>query len=91
MVRPEDGFQYYTYDLLYVDDILCISHNGVQVLEELDYYFNMKPGSIEGPYICLGGKMHKTILPNGVKVWGISPSKYVQEAVRNLEAELEEC
>ena len=45
----------------------------------------MKPGLIGDPDIYLGGKLRKTTLPKGVHAWGISSSKYVQEAVRNME------
>ena len=31
-IRPEDGVQYYSYLLFYVDDILCIHHNADAVL-----------------------------------------------------------
>ena len=34
----------------------------------------------------LGAKLRLTKLPNGIVAWGISASKYVQEAVRNIEA-----
>ena len=83
--RPEDGQKYYAYVLLYVDDALSIHHNGATVLQQIDYFFRMKPGSIGDPDIYLGGKLRKTTLPNGVHAWGISSSKYVQEAVRNVE------
>ena len=33
----------------------------------------------------LGAKIRKIKMPSGVYAWGISPSKYVQEAVRNCE------
>ena len=84
-VRPEDGFQYYSYVLIYVDDCLAIHHDAVGVLTELDYYFKMKPGSIGDPDIYLGAKLRKTTLPNGVEAWGLSPSKYVQDAIANVE------
>jgi hypothetical protein len=61
----------------------------VTALNELDYYFTMKPGSIGDPDIYLGGKLRETTLANGVKAWGISPSKYIQEVVRNTEGYLE--
>ena len=32
MVRPEDGFEYYAYVLIYVDDILVIDHIADTVL-----------------------------------------------------------
>jgi len=85
VVRPEDGVKYYAYILLYVDDCLCIHHDAVAALQELDKYFQMKPGSIGDPDIYLGTKLRKVILDNGVYAWGASPSKYVQDAVANVE------
>jgi hypothetical protein len=71
--------------LAYVDDLLCVNHDAMSALNELDYYFKMKPGSIGDPDIYLGGKLRKVTLPNGVEAWGISPSKYIQEAVKSVE------
>ena len=55
--RPDDGFKYYEYVLLYVDDCLAISHDAISVLKQLDKYFQMKPGSIGDPDIYLGAKL----------------------------------
>jgi hypothetical protein len=44
----------------------------------------MKSGSVGPPDIYLGAKMSKVTLANGVEAWVKSPSKYVQEAVKNL-------
>ena len=44
--RPEDGVQYYSYLLCYVDDILCIHHNADTMLEWLHKSFPLKPGLI---------------------------------------------
>ena len=85
MVRPDDGEKYYLYMLLYVDDCLCIHHDAETALQQLDKYFQMKPGTIGDPDIYLGGKLRKVQLNNGVWAWGMSPSKYVQDAVRNSE------
>ena len=85
MIRPEDGFKYYAYLLLYVDDCLAIHHDATSALEELDKFFMMKPGSIGDPDIYLGAKLRKVQLDNGVWAWSMSPSKYVQESVRNVE------
>ena len=38
--------------------------------------------------IYLGTKLKETQLPNGIWAWGMSPSKYVQQAVKNCEAQL---
>ena len=55
-------------------------------LEKLDHYFQMKPGSIGDPDIYLGTKLKPTVLPNGVVAWGMSSSKYVKEAVTNVDS-----
>ena len=51
MVQPEDNYAYYAYMLLYVDDVLVIHHDATAALEELDHYFQMKPGAIRDPAI----------------------------------------
>ena len=38
--------------------------------------------------IYLGTQLKETQLPNGVWAWGMSPSKYVQQAVKNCESQL---
>ena len=49
----------------------------------------MKKVSIGDPDIYLGSKLRQVTLCNGVKAWSASPSKYVQEAVSNLESYLD--
>ena len=49
MVIPGDGFKYYAYVLLYVDDYLCIHHGAISAIREIDKYFPMKQGSIGDP------------------------------------------
>jgi len=46
-VRPDDGFKYCAYILLYVDDFLCIHHNAESALYKIDKYFSMKKGSLK--------------------------------------------
>ena len=85
IVRPDDGYKCYACMLLYVDDCLSIHYDATSALDELDWYFQMKPGSIGDPQYYLGAKLRQCTLPNGVMAWGMSFSKYVQEAVRNVE------
>ena len=89
-VKPTDGSKYYSYILLYVDDILAIHHDAGGLLKRIDKYFQLKPDSMGTPDIYLGAKLRQTTLPNGVVAWGMSPSKYVQEAVKNFQATLAE-
>jgi hypothetical protein len=82
MTQPYDGYEYYAYVLLYVDDVLAIHHDGEQALLEINYYFKMKKGSIRDP--------DRIQLPNGVWTWSASPSnKYIQDAVRQSKEYLE--
>ena len=83
-----DGTKYWTYVLFYVDDCLAMSEDATSILKQIDKYFKMKKGSIGDPDIYLGAKLKEHTLPNGVKAWGKSPSKYIQEAVKNIETYL---
>ena len=89
MTRPDDGFEYYAYVLIYVDDILAICHDPFFELSKIDYYFKMKKESIGDPDIYLGSKIRKVTMANGVEAWMMSPTKYVEEAVKNVETYLQ--
>ena len=71
-----------------MDDSLAISHDAMAELDRKDKLFMMKKGSIGYPDIYLGAKLHKVQLDNGVFAWGMIPTKYVQEAVINVEEHL---
>ena len=88
MVRPDDGYKYYAYMLLYVDDALAIHHDATSALDELDRYFQMTPGLVGDPDIYLGAKLQKIQIENGVEAWSMSSSKYVQDAVKNAKSYL---
>jgi len=81
--RPSDNFRYYAYILCYVDDILCVHHDPMSVLNLINGYMPLKPSSVGDPDIYLGAKLKLTRLNNGVWAWGLSPSKYVAQAVKN--------
>ena len=53
-------------------------------MKQLDTYFKMKNDSIGDPDFYLGAKIRPLVLPNGVRAWGMSSSKYIQSAVRNV-------
>ena len=89
-VRPDDGFEYYSYILCYVDDILVINHDAMKVIKRIDKYMTIKPSSMGDPDIYLGAKLSKMKMNNNVWCWGLSPSKYVQEAVNNCKKHLTE-
>ncbi len=69
---------YYSYILVYVNDILCIHEDPHSVLKVRNKYFPLKPESVGAPDIYLGAKLKLMQLKNGIWAWGISPSKYIQ-------------
>ncbi|KAL7463856.1 hypothetical protein ACHAXS_004207 [Conticribra weissflogii] len=75
--------KYYSYILIYVDDILCKHYDPDLILTQIDKYFPFKPDSVGELDVYLGAKLKLMQLENGVWAWGLSLSKYVQEAVRN--------
>jgi hypothetical protein len=87
-IRPDDNFHYYLYILCYVDNILCVHHNAMSVLDRIHHYLPLKPTSVGDPDIYLGAKVRLDQLTNGVFAWGLSPSKYVQQAVLNCKKHL---
>ena len=50
----------------------------------------LKEASVGDPDIYLGTKFKKVQMSNSVWCWSLSPSKYVQEAVRNCQKHLKE-
>jgi hypothetical protein len=54
-LRPDNNFKYYSYILIYVDDILVIHHNATSVLAWLNKYLPLKPSSVGDPDIYILG------------------------------------
>ena len=67
---------------------MVIHYESIYILKRIESYFKLKPASIGDPDIYLGAKVTKMNLANGTWCWTLSPSKYVQEAVRNCEQDL---
>ena len=79
------GCEYYEYILLYVDNYICDSGRPRESLEEVKNYFPIKASSIGPSKIYLVAKVGKVQIPNGVEEYSIIMSRYVQEAVNNVE------
>jgi hypothetical protein len=85
-VREDDGYQYFAYILVYVDDAAVVHHNAMAELRRIDKFFKFKDGSMGDPDYYLGAKLKPVQLqPSGVWAWGMSASKYIQAAVKNVE------
>ncbi|KAL7525384.1 hypothetical protein ACHAXR_000985, partial [Thalassiosira sp. AJA248-18] len=83
------GTSYYSYILCYVDGVLVVDDDAQPILDRINKFMKLKGGSSE-PDIYLGAKLKKITLANDVAAWSMSPSKYVQEAVRNCEKHVKE-
>lgn len=88
-MRPcvkSNGDPFYEYLLVYTDDLLCISNNPREILNNLDQHYLLKPDSICIPTQYLGAQIGKYVLedePDRPR-WYMSSEKYVKEAVRNV-------
>jgi hypothetical protein len=58
------------------------------VLNMINGYMPLKPSSVGNLDILLGAKLRQTQLAHGILAWGLSPSKYVAQAVKNCEKHL---
>ncbi len=65
-------------------------HDSMSVLHQFNKYLPLKPTLVGDPDIYLGAKLKETRLPNGIWAWGLSPSKYVTQAVKNCQTHLTE-
>ena len=88
--QNQDDIDYYSYILCYVDEIMVIQHDAIHILDRIDKFIKLKKSSVGDPDIYLGAKLKKVQMDNDVWCWSISPSKYVQEAVRNCKKYLKE-
>jgi hypothetical protein len=90
--RPEtktDGMHYYAYVLVYVDDILVVSHNPEATMKALSKLYRLKDG-FAPPTRYLGATLRKWRLhgDESPKHWGHSSEEYVKQAIENVEREL---
>jgi hypothetical protein len=81
----EDGYEYYEMLLVYVDDVLAISHRAKEVIDSIGEIYKVKPGSDKEPHIYLGANVEKVQMPDGREVWASSPRDYVKNAIKTVE------
>ena len=83
--RKRDGLKYYEYALFYVDNVLAVEDDLEEFLKRVDKYLGLKPGLLADPNIYLDARVKFMAFLNGVIALSLIPSKYVQEAVKNVE------
>ena len=75
-----DGEEYYEYMLVYVDDLLCISHEPAVPMKEISAVLRFKKDKIAPPEMYLGATLEQKVL-NGKKAWKMSSKEYIKVAV----------
>ena len=85
--RPaeKDGFEYYEYIFVYVDDLLVLSKEPRQWIERLQQVYELRDDTIGPPEIYLGALIGTTQLPDGRSMWHMAADKYIENAVKVVE------
>ena len=88
------GFTYYSYIVVYVDDILCIDADLREIMDKITSIYRMKEDSIGPPKIYLGANVKKWSLQdeNGTnsECWETSSESYAREEIRIVEGLMKE-
>ena len=83
-----DGEEYYEYVLIYVDDILCFSHDPHFIMNSLASLYKLKGDSVKEPDRYLGANIEKYHLFDRRIVWSMSEREYLKNSVKIVEKEL---
>jgi hypothetical protein len=91
--KPDD-FQYWSYVLVYTDNLLVINHEPQIMMDFMASCYTLKPGSVKEPDSYLGTQVSKFRLdgaedPDKPPHWAMSSETYVKQAVADVETELE--
>ena len=89
-MRPNtkpDGEEYYEYIVCYVDDVLGISMEAKEMMQEIQKDFRFKKDKIEPPKMYLGALLEKKNL-NGKEIWTMNSKDYIKLAIANVESQL---
>ena len=90
--EKEDGTKIWEYILVYVDDLISIGVDAKKPLLGIQDTFKLKDDKIESPSDFLGAQVdYRELSPERpYKCWTIHSTKYVKEAVANVEKKLKE-
>ena len=83
-----NGEKYYSYLLVYVDDILVIDINPSKYMAMLQEAYTVRKETIEEPKKYLGADISKVFFSDGSHAWTMSSSSYIKAAIKNVKARL---
>ena len=88
-VKP-DGYEYYEMLLVYVDDILHITHHSLDdnpTMTAIGEAYRLKEPA-KPPTMYLGANVGCVVDETGTKMWYLSASDYINGAIQTVEANL---
>jgi Reverse transcriptase (RNA-dependent DNA polymerase) len=93
-IKP-GGNEYYEYLLVYVDDILVVSHDPKAVMDLLAQHYTLKAGSVRTPKEYLGSDISSFDVPKAgttpaTTCWSMSAETYIKRAVKEVKRSLSE-
>jgi hypothetical protein len=95
-IRPfakPNGYKYYEYILVYVDDVLIVSHDPEKHSEVIKANYELNPVSVGPPTRYMGADVEKVMKPGdptGREYSSFSARTYVQNNVKNVKLLLQE-
>ena len=84
-----NGQEYYSYMLVYVDDVMHIHHDPSIDMKLLSKFYRLKDG-IGSPSRYLGANIDKVQLEDGRIVWSMTCVDYISGAIKSVNSMLEE-
>ena len=79
-----DGKEYYSYILVYVDDLIIIDKCPLKYMEMVKENFTVKPCSIQEPTSYLGADIGKIYYSDGSYAWTMGSKTYLEKVIKNL-------
>jgi hypothetical protein len=80
------GQPYYEYLLVYVNDVLVVSHAPEEVMKSIREQFEIKNGEFGPPMKYLGAGISQVQLNDGNMCWSMESQKYVKAAIDTINA-----
>ena len=89
-VKPNNE-EFYTYLLVYVDDILYVDTELMRYLSQIEKSIKIKEYSIGAPKVYLGAncQLNPSCI-EGIECWGMSAKQYCKEVVKNVKKKMKD-
>ena len=81
--RP-NGDAYYEYVLVYVDDVLAISHDPMTIMKRIGEHFTIKDDKYGPPTTYLGANFEQIQLDDGSWAWSMTSEHYVKNLIETV-------